>query len=391
MCVPVNGLKTVVSTCPVHAYGATRQRAETIANGVSQSHAVNERKCVEIPPLPMEPFFFCIHQEFPLRIPIYFSGPTTCWPVAWRHCAGLCPLASYPSIIKWRRRAPSRRWRACQRPYPPVAPGGREQGTVSRRTDRGFVHHPQGRRGLVLPFLKHRGWQWPGAGVHGVHVKIYDERKGKERAEQVTGGITVERQGGFGGGGFGGGFVVPAGAFAWTGRRAAHPRRGVPFLPRWIRWRRLRRRWRWPGYLLRLAEGPVRGDACRFSHGADAGGGFGVAAASAAAAATVVRAAAPRAATAAVLRAATEDRVASLAPAASAAAPRRFGGPQGGGYPGATAPPARRGRRLRRPTAAGRRLRRRLPRQRQRCPRRDGKLSGSADRLPLSGSKGRRT
>ena len=84
-------------------------------------------------------------------------------------------------------------------PPQPVVPGTREQGTVSRWTDRGFgfITPKDGGEDLFCHFSNIEDGNGLEPNTIVSFVKIYDERKGKERAEQVTGGITVERQGGF--------------------------------------------------------------------------------------------------------------------------------------------------------------------------------------------------
>ena len=125
----------------------------------------------------------------------------------------------------------------------PVPSGGREQGTVSRWTERGFgfITPKDGGEDLFCHFSNIEDGNGLEPNSMVTYVKVYDERKGKERAEQVTGGITVERS--FGGGGFGGGF-------------GGGPGRGPCF-----DWQK--------GQC-------TRGAACRFSHdGEGGGGGFG--------------------------------------------------------------------------------------------------------------------
>ena len=79
-------------------------------------------------------------------------------------------------------------------PLPPVPAGGREQGTVSRWTDRGFgfITPKDGGEDLFCHFSNIEDGNGLEPGSMVAYVKVYDERKGKERAEQVTGGITVE-------------------------------------------------------------------------------------------------------------------------------------------------------------------------------------------------------
>jgi len=129
----------------------------------------------------------------------------------------------------------------------PPLPGVRTHGTVSRWTERGygFITPNDGGDDLFCHSsnIEDGNGLEPGAVVE--FVKIYDDTKGKERAEQVTGGITVERFGGGGSGG-GGGFGRSSGVcFDWQAGKC------------------------------------MRGAACRFSHGPDGmmaggfGGGFG--------------------------------------------------------------------------------------------------------------------
>jgi len=169
---------------------------------------------------------------------------------------------------------------------PPAAPmpGGREQGTVSRWTDRGFgfITPKDGGEDLFCHFSNVEDGNALEPGSMVAFVKVYDDRKGKERAEQVTGGITMERNVGGGGmmghrgpcfdwqkgqctrgaacrfshegdgvgGGFGGGFGGFGGGGGFGGRS-----RGVCF-----DWQK--------GQC-------TRGDACRFSHGEVGGAAFG--------------------------------------------------------------------------------------------------------------------
>ena len=97
---------------------------------------------------------------------------------------------------------------------PPTA-NGRERGTVSRWTERGFgfITPSGGGEDLFCHFSNIEDGNSLEPGTLVEYVKIFDDRKGKERAEQVTGGVTVERYGtGFAGGGGGGGRGV---CFDW--------------------------------------------------------------------------------------------------------------------------------------------------------------------------------
>ena len=69
------------------------------------------------------------------------------------------------------------------------------EGTVSRWTDRGFgfITPNDGGEDLFCHFSNIDDGNGLEPGSIVIYVKVYDERKGKERAEQVTGGITVER------------------------------------------------------------------------------------------------------------------------------------------------------------------------------------------------------
>ena len=122
-------------------------------------------------------------------------------------------------------------------PAAPPPANGRERGTVSRWTERGFgfITPKDGGEDLFCHFSNIEDGNSLEPGTVVEFVKIFDDRKGKERAEQVTGGVTVERYGGgFGGGGGGRGIC-----FDWQKGQC------------------------------------TRGAACRFSHDGDGGGGFG--------------------------------------------------------------------------------------------------------------------
>lgn len=97
-------------------------------------------------------------------------------------------------------------------------PTPRLSGTVSRWTDRGFgfISPGDGGEDLFCHFSDVQDGNALEEGATVEFIKVYDERKGKERAEQVTGGITVESNGrGLGGNVGGRGF----GSFVGGGGR----------------------------------------------------------------------------------------------------------------------------------------------------------------------------
>jgi len=132
--------------------------------------------------------------------------------------------------------------------------GERCRGVAARWTDRGFgfIRPEDGGEDLFCHYSSIEDGNALEVDAPVEFVKVYDERKGKERAEQVTGGITTDnngppppRAGGFGGppmgGGFGGGYGGGGGG------------RGVCF---------------------DFQKGRCnRGDQCRFAHEGDGGGG----------------------------------------------------------------------------------------------------------------------
>ena len=89
--------------------------------------------------------------------------------------------------------------------------GGKDTGTALRWNEKGFgfIKPDDGGEDLFCHFSSIEDGNALREGATVSFVKKYDERKGKDRAENVTGGISEERGGGggggFGGGGFGGG------------------------------------------------------------------------------------------------------------------------------------------------------------------------------------------
>ena len=86
--------------------------------------------------------------------------------------------------------------------------GGRESGVACRWNEKGFgfIKPDDGGEDLFCHFSAIEDGKCLVQGAKVDFVKTFDERRGKERAEQVTGGAP-EPEGGFGGGdgGFGGG------------------------------------------------------------------------------------------------------------------------------------------------------------------------------------------
>merc|ERR1719483_323974 len=86
--------------------------------------------------------------------------------------------------------------------------GGRESGVAQRWNKKGFgfIKPDDGGEDLFCHFSAVEDGKCLIQGSKVEYVKTFDERRGKERAEQVTGGAP-EPEGGFGGGdgGFGGG------------------------------------------------------------------------------------------------------------------------------------------------------------------------------------------
>ena len=84
-----------------------------------------------------------------------------------------------------------------------AAGAARVDGTVSRWTDRGFgfITPQDGGEDLFCHFSDIQDGNALEEGATVNFIKVYDERKGKERAEQVSGGITVEQYSGPPGGG----------------------------------------------------------------------------------------------------------------------------------------------------------------------------------------------
>jgi len=90
--------------------------------------------------------------------------------------------------------------------------GGKERGIAGRWNDRGFgfIKPDDGGEDVFCHFSGIKDGNALGEGDRVEFEKVYDERKGKYRAENVTGGIQQDRGGGkgggFGGGGGGGGY-----------------------------------------------------------------------------------------------------------------------------------------------------------------------------------------
>eukprot|EP00965_Chrysotila_dentata_P256909 6212711-Pleurochrysis_carterae.AAC.1 len=85
--------------------------------------------------------------------------------------------------------------------------GGKSTGVACRWNERGFgfIKPDDGGEDLFCHFSSIEDGKALREGAKVEYVKVYDERKGKDRAEQVTGGCD-DVGGGFGGGGGGGGF-----------------------------------------------------------------------------------------------------------------------------------------------------------------------------------------
>ncbi|EOD23078.1 hypothetical protein EMIHUDRAFT_308423 [Emiliania huxleyi CCMP1516] len=98
------------------------------------------------------------------------------------------------------------------------APGGKAPGIPCRWNERGFgfIKPEEGGEDLFCHFLSMEDGKALGGGSKVEFV--FDDRKGKDRAEQVTGGVDeAPGGGGFGGGGFGGGgSSAPADDFYWA-------------------------------------------------------------------------------------------------------------------------------------------------------------------------------
>ena len=84
--------------------------------------------------------------------------------------------------------------------------GGRENGVALRWNEKGFgfIKPDDGGEDIFCHFSGIDDGKCLMEGAKVEYRKTYDERKGKYRAEQVTGG-SAEPEAGFGGGGFGGG------------------------------------------------------------------------------------------------------------------------------------------------------------------------------------------
>jgi len=133
----------------------------------------------------------------------------------------------------------------------------RVTGIAIRWTDRGygFIKPSDGGDDLFCHFSSIEDGNALEDGAQVEFVKIYDETKGKERAEQVTGGITQDR-GGFGsGGGYGdGGSFGGSGTFQSGGGFGGGRKRGICF-----DWQK---------------GDCQRGDQCRFAHEGTGGSGY---------------------------------------------------------------------------------------------------------------------
>ena len=84
---------------------------------------------------------------------------------------------------------------------------GKSSGTVARWTEKGFgfIKPDDGGEDLFCHFSSIEDGNALEQGSTVQFIKEFDERKGKERATKVAGGIQEERGGG-GGGGYGGGY-----------------------------------------------------------------------------------------------------------------------------------------------------------------------------------------
>jgi len=86
--------------------------------------------------------------------------------------------------------------------------GGKATGIACRWNERGFgfIKPDDGGEDLFCHFSSIEDGKALAEGSKVEFVKVFDDRKGKDRAEQVTGGVDeAPGGGGFGGGGFGGG------------------------------------------------------------------------------------------------------------------------------------------------------------------------------------------
>ena len=100
-----------------------------------------------------------------------------------------------------RDRSPRGRSRSRSRSRsPPRRRGGKDTGIACRWTERGFgfIKPDDGGEDLFCHFSAIEDGNALAEGATVEYVKIFDDRRGKERVEQVTGGTTEDRAGGGG-------------------------------------------------------------------------------------------------------------------------------------------------------------------------------------------------